>query len=42
LKDFLVPTTRVENYSGLFIWERLLGKKIEGEKSNDRKKMWEH
>ena len=40
LKDFLVPTTDVENYSGLMIWERLLGDKIEGGKSKKQKKMW--
>jgi endonuclease G len=39
LKDFLVPTTQVENYSGLLIWERLVGDKIEKEKNKIRK-MW--
>ena len=39
LKEYLVPTTRVEKYSGLFIWDRLVGTKIEKEKSKIRK-MW--
>jgi endonuclease G, mitochondrial len=39
LKDFRVPTTQVERYSGLCIWERLVGAKIEKEKSKIRK-MW--
>ena len=39
LKDFLAPTTVVENYSRLLIWERLVGTKIEKEKSKIRK-MW--
>jgi endonuclease G len=39
LKHFLAPTTQVEQYSGLFIWERLVGAKIEKEKSKIRK-MW--
>jgi endonuclease G len=39
LKDFLARTTDVENYSGLLIWERLVGKKIEKEKNKIRK-MW--
>ena len=40
LKDFLVPTTQVENYSGLLVWERLVGDKIEKEKNKIRS-MWE-
>ncbi len=39
LKDFLVPTTRIEKMSGLFLWERLVGKKIDREKNRARK-MW--
>jgi endonuclease G len=39
LEDFRVPTTQVEQYSGLFIWERLVGAKIEREKGKIRK-MW--
>ena len=39
LEDFRVPTTQVENYSGLFIWEGLVGSKIEREKNKIRK-MW--
>ncbi|NIQ02586.1 MAG: DNA/RNA endonuclease G [Nitrospinaceae bacterium] len=37
--SFRVPTTLVEKYSGLFIWERLVGAKIEREKNRVRK-MW--
>lgn len=39
LEDFLVPTTTVERYSGLVLWERLVGKKIDREKNRVRK-MW--
>lgn len=39
IKDFRVPTTQVERYSGLCIWERLVGAKIEKEKNKIRK-MW--
>lgn len=39
LESFRVPTTQVENFSGLFIWERLVGEEIEKEKSKIRK-MW--
>jgi len=41
LEDFLVPTIKVERYSGLFLWQRLLGKNIEREKSKIRK-MWKY
>jgi endonuclease G len=37
LNEFLVPTVRVERMSGLFLWERLVGKKIDREKSRVRK-----
>lgn len=40
LKDYLVPTTDVEKFSGLFIWDRLVGKKIEDKKKKKQKKMW--
>ena len=40
LKDFLVSTALVEKLSGLFIWERLVGDKIEKEKNKKQKKMW--
>jgi endonuclease G len=40
LENFLVPTTRVEQYAGIFLWERLVGPKIEKEKDNVRK-MWD-
>jgi len=39
LEDFRVPTTQVENYSGLFIWEGLVGEKI-GKEKNKIRKMW--
>jgi len=40
LKDFLVPTTDVEEFSGLFIWDRLVGAKIDKDKSKKQKNMW--
>lgn len=39
LDEFLVPTTKIEKMSGLFLWERLVGTKIKREKSRIRK-MW--
>jgi endonuclease G, mitochondrial len=39
LETFLVPTTQIEIMSGIFLWERLLGKKIDREKSIVRA-MW--
>jgi len=39
LEDFRVPTTQVEQYSGLLIWGGLVGAKIEKEKNKIRK-MW--
>jgi len=39
LEDFLVPTTKVENFSGLFLWERLVGTNIKHEKETVRR-MW--
>ena len=41
LESFLVPTTKVEQYAGIFLWQRLMGRKIEKEKSNIRK-MWKY
>jgi endonuclease G len=41
LEDFLVPTVKVEQYAGIFLWERLVGRKIEREKSKIRK-MWKY
>ena len=40
LATFLVPTTQVERISGIFLWERLLGNKIEKEKNSVRP-MWQ-
>ncbi len=37
LDEFLVPTTKVEKLSGLFLWERLEGSKIKREKNRVRK-----
>lgn len=39
LEEFLVPTTKVENLSGIFLWERLVGTKIQRDKEIIRK-MW--
>ena len=39
LEDFRVPTTQVEQYSGLFIWEGLVGEKM-GREKNKIRKMW--
>ena len=39
LDEFLVPTTKIEKLSGLFLWERLEGTKIKREKNRIRK-MW--
>lgn len=40
LENFLVPTTKVEQYAGIFLWERLVGPEIEKEKGKVRK-MWD-
>jgi len=39
LDTFLVPTTLVEKIAGIKLWERLVGKKIDREKSKVRR-MW--
>lgn len=39
LADFLVPTTEVEKKAGILLWETLVGKEIQKEKSHVRK-MW--
>jgi endonuclease G len=36
LDSFLVPTSQVEKMSGIFLWDRLLGKKIDQEKNRVR------
>ena len=41
LEEFLVPTVKIERYSGLFLWQRLHGKKVDKEKSTVRK-MWKY
>jgi endonuclease G len=37
IDTFLVPTTLVEKIAGIKLWERLVGKKIDREKSKVRK-----
>jgi endonuclease G len=39
LADYLVPTKKVERYSGLVLWQRLVGSEIEKEKTKIRP-MW--
>lgn len=39
LSDFLVPTTKIEQYAGIKLWDKLVGQEIEIEKSNIRS-MW--
>jgi len=39
--DFRVATRKVERYSGLLLWERLVGKKIDQEKEKIRS-MWKY
>jgi len=39
LAEFLVPTTKVEQYAGILIWDRLVGSEIEKEKRKVRE-MW--
>lgn len=41
LKDFLVSTTLVEKMTGIQLWDRLVGGKIEKEKNKIRG-MWHH
>lgn len=41
LEEFLVPTSKIEKISGLFLWETLLGTKMINKK-NRVKKMWKH
>ena len=41
LAEFLVPTIKLERYSGLFLWQRLMGGNIDKEKSNVRD-MWKY
>ncbi|NKB21786.1 MAG: DNA/RNA endonuclease G [Alphaproteobacteria bacterium] len=39
LADFRVPATKVENYAGIILWERLRGRKVASEKKRVRA-MW--
>ena len=39
LTDFRVPTTQVEDYAGILLWERLRGRKVTNEKKRVRS-MW--
>jgi len=41
LEEFLVPTVKLERYAGLFLWQRLVGRKIEREKGRIRR-MWKY
>lgn len=41
LEEFLVPTTKVERYAGILLWQQLVEKEIEREKSRIRK-MWSY
>jgi len=41
LEDFLVPTSKVEKYAGILLWEGLVGSKIEREKGKVRT-MWKY
>ena len=41
LDTFLVPTIKIEQYAGIFLWERLVGTKITREKKRVRK-IWKH
>jgi hypothetical protein len=36
LEEFLVPKVEVEQYAGIFLWQRLIGRKIEREMKNIR------
>ena len=36
LSDFLVPTAKVEQYTGIKLWDRLVGEEIDKEKGNIR------
>jgi len=39
LESYLVPTSKIERFAGLFLWERLMGSEIEKLK-NATNKMW--
>ncbi|MFC1997569.1 DNA/RNA non-specific endonuclease [Chloroflexota bacterium] len=41
LEEFQVPTEKVEQYAGIFLWQNLVGRKIEREKRGIRK-MWDY
>lgn len=41
LEDYMVPTSKVEKYTGIQLWETLVGSKITREKNNLRK-MWKY
>jgi len=41
LADYLVPTSKIEKYTGIVLWETLVGSKITREKNNVRK-MWKY
>jgi DNA/RNA endonuclease G (NUC1) len=39
LTDFRVPTTQVEDFNGILLWERLPGRKVANKKKRVRS-MW--
>lgn len=41
LEDFLIETAKVEKFTGLFLWETLVGTKMSNEKNKIRK-MWDY
>ena len=41
LEDFRVPTSKVEKISGLFLWQTLVGSKMDSRR-NEVKKMWKY
>lgn len=41
LEDYMVSTSKIEKYTGIMLWEMLVGSQITREKNNTRK-MWEY
>ncbi|MDE2728723.1 MAG: DNA/RNA non-specific endonuclease [Gemmatimonadota bacterium] len=42
LKSFLVPTTKIEQYAGVHLWNRLQGATIARKKRAQRRRMWSY
>lgn len=40
LASFLVPTVKIEQYSGINLWNRLQGSSIAGKKRRQKRRMW--